>query len=160
MSDEFGNEEVVFLKVDVDEVPEAAAKYSVQAMPTFVSSVCLLAVVVVIVAAGRSYCIFNSRFHPFFPHSILTRLFYFWWVFVFSFLLFISFSDDLIDIGIIIYYRSLLRVVKLLKQSCKSLFRIFHSFFKFVVMLLFTVHCIVLSCRVVYLFYDIDNGNK
>ena len=77
MSDEFGNEEVVFLKVDVDEVPEAAVKYSVKAMPTFVSSVCLLAVVVVIVAAGRSYCIFNSRFNPFFPHSILTRLFYF-----------------------------------------------------------------------------------
>jgi thioredoxin 1 len=34
LSEEF--EDVVFLKVDVDENPDTAAKYSVSAMPTFV----------------------------------------------------------------------------------------------------------------------------
>lgn len=34
MSEEF--DDVVFLKVDVDENPETAGKYSVSAMPTFV----------------------------------------------------------------------------------------------------------------------------
>jgi len=34
LSDEF--DDVVFLKVDVDENPETAGKYSVSAMPTFV----------------------------------------------------------------------------------------------------------------------------
>ena len=31
------HDDVVFLKVDVDENPDTAAKYSVSAMPTFVS---------------------------------------------------------------------------------------------------------------------------
>ncbi|KAL3906931.1 MAG: hypothetical protein SGILL_009079, partial [Bacillariaceae sp.] len=35
LSEEFGDD-VVFLKVDVDENPDTAAKYSVSAMPTFV----------------------------------------------------------------------------------------------------------------------------
>jgi thioredoxin 1 len=34
LSEEFGD--VIFVKVDVDENPELAAKYSVSAMPTFV----------------------------------------------------------------------------------------------------------------------------
>ena len=34
LSEEF--EDVVFLKVDVDENPDTAAKYSVSAMPTFI----------------------------------------------------------------------------------------------------------------------------
>ena len=62
MADEFGNEEVVFLKVDVDECPDAAAKYSVKAMPTFVSSVFFFAVVVIVLLLlllllSSSYCI-------------------------------------------------------------------------------------------------------
>ncbi|KAL3937514.1 MAG: hypothetical protein SGARI_002096 [Bacillariaceae sp.] len=36
LSEEFGSDGVVFLKVDVDENPDTAAKYSVSAMPTFV----------------------------------------------------------------------------------------------------------------------------
>ena len=35
-------DDVVFLKVDVDENPETAANYKVSAMPTFVSSICFL----------------------------------------------------------------------------------------------------------------------
>jgi thioredoxin 1 len=35
-------DDVVFLKVDVDENAETAANYNVSAMPTFVSSICEL----------------------------------------------------------------------------------------------------------------------
>ena len=91
MSDEFGNEEVVFLKVDVEECPDAAAKYSVKAMPTFVSSVfCLLlllsiivVVVVVVVVLYFIYDDINSLLIQF-----LTRLLiHIRGIFVFSFLL-------------------------------------------------------------------------
>jgi thiol-disulfide isomerase/thioredoxin len=85
MSDEFGNEEVVFLKVDVDECPDAAAKYSVKAMPTFVSSVfCLL----LMLSCCCCCCtVFNSRFNRFFTHSIFDTFIYFFWGDLCTFLL-------------------------------------------------------------------------
>ena len=125
MSDEFGNEEVVFLKVDVDECPDAAAKYSVKAMPTFVSSVfCLLLLLsyYCCCCCCRRRTVFYLRWYQFFTHSIFDTFIDSYSGDLCIFLLaFISFFDDWIDTGMIICYSSLLRVVKLLKQSCKSL---------------------------------------